>query len=547
MNKKSALLLAAVFLFAGLTPAARAVTINASFQNEPGGQSWTAVQKNVIQQAIADWQTALPESHTINVTFDFTRAGTSGYLGQWWGNYSLPQGTDIYPWTSGVTQTIHLNADVFTGTNYVWWDPTPTVGSDLPFAAWDALSVIRHEIGHMMGITNNFYKDNVGQPQEFDKWSTHISGTVFDPGAGKLNVPLASTSDLAHLLDSGSTARDLMVPALVNGGRRSISATDLNMLRVAYNYSIVTPPPQPTSTSYTLSVATSKPRMHLGDSTAVTATLVNIGTGAADAIDFTGLGATANGGTLSGSSTSGGPLANAGGSAVNAGFSFTSSSAGTYTITPLAATAANHIIGGAATLSNSTPASVIVYTGQGSWNTSQSGSWSNFSNWTTLGGVPGIDGALSAADTATFNSTFSSSATVSLNGASPRLKTLNLNTNLSSFTIARGTGGTLTLKSDSGEAVLAVYSGNNTISAPVVLGSDVWIGCNPNTSLNFAGGISGAHTLTVSLRTISATSIQVGALHIGYTPQPSAVPEPSTSILLGIVAAGILLRFRRRL
>ena len=92
-----------------------------------------------------------------------------------------------------------------------------------------------------------------------------------------------------------------------NGSRRGISATDLNMLHLAYNYTVV---PPPTSTTYTLTATAGKTAIHAGGSCSITATIANTGTGTADTLDFTGLRATTtSGGTISGSSTSGGPLA----------------------------------------------------------------------------------------------------------------------------------------------------------------------------------------------------------------------------------------------
>ncbi|MCC6126465.1 MAG: PEP-CTERM sorting domain-containing protein [Pirellulales bacterium] len=538
MNKSIAKISVAAIIFIFLPLAARAITIVPTYV-DGAGQSWTAERRGVIQQAINDWQTALPDSHTINVTLDFTNAGAGSYLGQWYvSSQPMAAGTDIYPWTPELIHTIHFNADLFSGSNYIWWDPTPTTSSDQPFAAWDALSVARHEICHMVGFANGFYVDNFYTPQSIDKWGSHITGSVFDPGG--LNVSMASSTNLGHVLNGGATAGDLMVPALINGQRRGISTTDLNMLQLAYNYTIV---PPKTSTTYTLAAAAGKTLMHAGDSSGITATITNTGTGTADTLDYAGLTAYASGGTIGGSSTSGGPLANAGGTASNAGLTFTSATAGTFTITPTA-TATNHTLGTSATLSTTTPATVTIYSGQGVWNTTGSGSWTDASKWTALGGVPGIDGALSAADTATFSKTFASPATVSLNGATPRLAGLTLNTSGSSFAIAPGSGGTLTLQAVA-EALISVTSGNNGISAPVVLGSDARI--TGAGSLNFSGGITGSHVLTVT-NNIAATSIQVDSLRIGaaFAAGAAAVPEPGTLALLGMGAVGLLIYCRRR-
>jgi hypothetical protein len=531
VNNRPLFILLAFSVWAGWAATARAITITPIYV-DGGGFTWDATRRGVIQQAINDWQAVLPDNRAITVTFDFTNTSTND-LGKWQGSYALTSGTDVYPWTTGVTHTIHFNVYHFTGDNYTWWDPTPAADGDLPFAGWDALSVARHEIGHMLGFVNAFYYDNYNSPTAFDKWGTHISGTTFDPGG--LNVSLASSSDLSHVNDGGATAGDLMVPILPNSIRRPISATDLNVMHLAYGYTV--------PTAYTLTAVAGKSAIHTGGSCSITTTIVNAGT--ADTLDFTGLRSTASGGTLSGSSISGGPLARAGGSASNSSQTFAASTVGAYTITPAVATATGHTLGIAAVLSAATPASVTVYSGQGEWNTPGSGDWLDFSKWTTAGGVPGIDGALSASDTAMFGQYFSSPTTVSLNGATPRLDTLKLNPYTNSLTIARGSGGTLTMQASSGYANILGYHGVNIISAPVILGSDLWVNSNPDVTINFSGGISGNHTLTV-VSAISALSIQVGTLEIGGSRSAAAVPEPSTWILLATGSAGAIAGSLRR-
>lgn len=213
------------------------------------GETWTPERMAVISQAISDWTSALaaPTSDgnvTVNVTVDFTSAG-AGYLGQWQGGTEpLFPGESTRPWLK-TEHEIHFNADRFSGANYLWWDSSPgDDGSDQPFAAWDALSVARHEIGHMLGFSSSLYLDNFNQVDEVSLWQEHVtisgSTATFDPGG--LNVSLASATNQGHVLDSGGTAADLMVPALVNGDRRGISSTDLQMLSLAYDYVLIPEP-----------------------------------------------------------------------------------------------------------------------------------------------------------------------------------------------------------------------------------------------------------------------------------------------------------------
>ena len=217
----------------------QAMTIVPTYVNG-AGQTWDSDRMGVIQQSIDDWQSNILDDQTVNITFDFTEAGASGYLAVWAGYYNVSPGTDVYPWTTGVTHTIHFNADHFTGTHYTWWDPTPGTSGDLPSAAWDALSVARHELGHALGFAAGFFVDNAFLVGEFDKWTSHITETTFDPSG--LNVSMQALDDLSHVLNDGSTAGDLMVTALVNGTRRDISTTDLDMLQLAYGYQLVPEP-----------------------------------------------------------------------------------------------------------------------------------------------------------------------------------------------------------------------------------------------------------------------------------------------------------------
>jgi hypothetical protein len=539
MNTRLIPLLTMFLAFVGLVTAAQAVTIEATYL-DGAGYAWDSTRRGVIQQAISDWQAVLPDSHTVKVTFDFTNAGSS-YLGQWWGSSEpMYAGTDIYPWTPELIHQVHFNADMFTGTNSTWWDPTPTNSSDLPSAKYDALSVARHEIGHMMGFTDQFYVDNFYTGSEFDKWGIHISGTTFDPGG--LNVSMQSSYDWGHVSNSGSTAGDLMVTALPNGVRRGISITDLNMLHLAYNYTVVLPVDP---TTYTLTAAASKTRLHLGDSSTITETITNTGTGAVDTLDYTGLQASASGGTISGSAKSGTQLAKAGGSASNTQ-TFTPAATGPFIITPAVTTAKNHVLTTAATLSGTTPVTVTVYSGQGVWNAAGSGNWFDANNWSAAGGVPGMDGEFSANDTATFSQVTASTTTVTLNGAMPRLAELDLDAHCSSFTIARGAGGSLTLHAASGEAMILGIRGTNVISAPVVLESDAWIGCIPDVSIDFSGGITGKYALTAA-SSIRASSLQVKTLRVGEIHHNAvAVPEPSALVLLGMSLAGLFVGCRRR-
>jgi len=224
-------------LLVGLSAgSASALSINPTFV-DGGGETWDATRMGVVNQAITDWELVIGDSQTVNVTFDFTNAGGSGYLGQWQASYSgIPAGTDLYAWTTGMDHAIHFNADRFGGGNPLWWDPTPLDGSDQLFDDFDALSVARHEIGHLMGFTDGFYERMAGTAGS-DKWTDeNIIAGVFDSLG--LNVTMAGSGN-GHVADAGSSAGDLMVPTVTNSIRRDISTLDLDMLELAYGYTII--------------------------------------------------------------------------------------------------------------------------------------------------------------------------------------------------------------------------------------------------------------------------------------------------------------------
>ena len=144
-----------------------------------------------------------------------------------------------------------------------------------------------------------------------------------------------------------------------------------------------------------------------------------------------------------------------------------------------------------------------VYSGQGVWNTNGGGSWTDFSKWTTLGGVPGIDGAPSAGDTALFGAALSAgSATVSLNGASPHVSSLTFSTT-AKYTVAQGTGGTLNLDAGAGTATIAVLAGNHAIASPVTLVSAANFTQAAGSSLTISGAIGTVSTSAASSLALS--------------------------------------------
>jgi hypothetical protein len=219
-----------------LVQSAQALMIDVSYTSA-AGQTWTAQRQGVVAQAVSDWEGWISDPRTVAVELTFENAGANTYLAQWSGGGTFTVGTDIYPWTFGVDHTVRINTyyvdEVLS--NHLWWDPSPEAGGDLPFSHWDALSVIRHEFGHMLGFSTGLYVDDFATGHESSRWQEHITGTTFDPDG--LDVVLAGLGNLSHISDEeGDDTDDLMVPLLVNGKRRPISHLDHQMLSLAHGY-----------------------------------------------------------------------------------------------------------------------------------------------------------------------------------------------------------------------------------------------------------------------------------------------------------------------
>jgi hypothetical protein len=161
----------------------------------------------------------------------------------------------------------------------------------------------------------------------------------------------------------------------------------------------------------------------------------------------------------------------------------------------------------------------FAYSGLGVWNSTTGGSWGNNTNdygrWTTAGGVPGLDGALSANDTATFGSAITAPATISLNGANPSLKSVTFNSSYA-YTLAAGTGGTLTLNGNGSAATVSATGAADTISAPVVLATNASITTtNLTDRLTLSGSVTGSGTgiskLGAGELVVSGTASYTGA------------------------------------
>ncbi len=121
-------------------------------------------------------------------------------------------------------------------------------------------------------------------------------------------------------------------------------------------------------------------------------------------------------------------------------------------------------------------------------------SWSEQLNW--LGGVPNAPGAI-----ANFYRTNTAARSVTLDG-SKTVGTLSFNS-ANSYTIASGTGGSLTLDNAGAGANLSVPLGSHTISVPLIVNDAATL--NIVTSLALSGGLSTAGAARTITRTGAGT------------------------------------------
>jgi autotransporter-associated beta strand protein len=141
--------------------------------------------------------------------------------------------------------------------------------------------------------------------------------------------------------------------------------------------------------------------------------------------------------------------------------------------------------------------SANVFDGNATWNPGTTSDWGTAANWSDTNGihaVPGTFVGFDNTDSATFDST-GATTTVNLNGTSPSLKALTFNS-ASSYTIAPGTGGSLTLKSNTSTATVTDTLGSHTISANVQLASNTTMSVSSPDTLTLSGAISGSGNLT---------------------------------------------------
>ncbi len=174
-----------------------------------------------------------------------------------------------------------------------------------------------------------------------------------------------------------------------------------------------------------------------------------------------------------------------GGGAISAGGVFTPP----YTSGSATITAASGAVSGKVTVS---------LPGAAQWNSGGSTSWNAAGTWTssstgTADAAPGTRTV--AGDNAVFAN--GTGGTVTLDGASPSLAGLAFG-DAGGYTVAEGSGGALHLANGSSSVAVTVAAGTQTISAPIVLDSNVTISAAAGTLLTVSGLITvNGHTITV--------------------------------------------------
>ena len=180
-----------------------------------------------------------------------------------------------------------------------------------------------------------------------------------------------------------------------------------------------------------------------------------------------------------------------------------------------------------------------VYSGLGTWATNGSGSWGTFasgfgSNWGSNQGSPGLDAGFTNTDTATFGNAISSNATVSLNGASPKLKSITFNNTSASYTLAQGSSGNITLNAGTGDSAATIdVTGNHEISAVLAGSSAVNKTGTGNLTLSGVNTYSGQTNINAGTLTLKDSGKLNGNAVVADTATLAANNSGTANIISG--------------
>jgi hypothetical protein len=224
-----------ILLLLAIAPVAMGLDIVPTFEdgNEERFQ-WSHLQKAIVLRAIKDWESVIADDKTIHVKFNLAEDRENLWAALWWATGENPtdvSNVDLRPWHPTFTHGVMLNLAL-----PIWFDETPDTDGDANEHWGDALTVIRHELGHMLGHRHGIYFDDYGTPDQTDPWIDMIVDGVFDPDG--LAIPMAGDSH---------TTNGLMCPDL-GYGRHGVEQS-AEMLYKAYGYA------RPSETFETASVS----------------------------------------------------------------------------------------------------------------------------------------------------------------------------------------------------------------------------------------------------------------------------------------------------
>ncbi|HUO10407.1 MAG TPA: hypothetical protein VM008_19025 [Phycisphaerae bacterium] len=252
-NRRTIVGFAVLAAVAAISPLGHAFTITPTFSTNTT-QAWDANSMAIVNQAINDWTSVLSytgPNQNIDMSFQFLDGGSDPfnsmtYLGSWRGIInSPPTGTNVFPSTPEVNHLVKINSDLMTvrngGVNYPDYLVLAFTSAPPTANQWDALTVIRHNIGQALGFSM-LYVDSYGNSLA-NKWQDQVtvtgSNAVFDQTPGGLNIPLVSSNNVTQFADP----TDLMglgngPSALPLATRLAPSFQDFEALSLAYNYAI---------------------------------------------------------------------------------------------------------------------------------------------------------------------------------------------------------------------------------------------------------------------------------------------------------------------
>ncbi len=180
-----------------------------------------------------------------------------------------------------------------------------------------------------------------------------------------------------------------------------------------------------------------------------------------------------------------------------------------------------------------------VYSGLGTWATNGNGSWGRIAsgfgtNWGSNEGSPGLDAGYTNTDTATFGNAISSDATVSLNGASPKLKSITFNNTSASYTLAQGSAGNITLNAGTGDSAATIdVTGNHEISAVLAGSSAVNKTGTGNLTLSGVNTYSGQTNINAGTLTLKDSGKLNGNAVVADTATLAANNSGTANIISG--------------